>query len=336
MEKLWQNETVAIEESGQRLDQWLSQKAKITRSQSSKWIGENRVQVDNVLVTKAGTKVELGNVVSWQAESQTKTTLKAEAIPIEILYEDEHLALVNKPAGLVVHPAAGHESGTLVNALLHRLSSLGKGIGGEGRPGIVHRIDKETSGVLLVTKTDQAHLHLAHQFHEHSVGRAYTALAWGTLPARGQWEGGILRDPKDRKRMALSELGRSSLTQYELEKVLLQTLSLFKATLHTGRTHQIRVHAAHHGYPLVGDSVYGHCNRIARQAKEKAWQKLARQNPHQSQVVAAFEAKGRQFLHAHYLAFDHPITSARMEFSCPLPDDLRLLMIALGHEGDTP
>ena len=261
------NDTEA--EAGERLDVALARLTpELSRSRVQKLIEEGRVR-RNGAACKANTRLAAGDQLELFLPEPRPLGLKAESIPIEVLYQDEHLAVVEKPAGLVVHPAAGHADGTLVNALLHHFKDLssGAGIGGELRPGIVHRIDKNTSGILLVTKTDLAHQHLSKQFKEHTISRKYLGLCWGRPPAAGEWNEPIARDPKERKRMAVVPGGRAALTRFRVLRSFGGALSLFEAELFTGRTHQIRVHFSTHGFPLVGDPVYGNATRAARQAR---------------------------------------------------------------------
>jgi 23S rRNA pseudouridine1911/1915/1917 synthase len=230
----------------------------------------------------------------------------------------------------VVHPAAGHDDGTLVNALLHHFPDLstGSGIGGELRPGIVHRIDKNTSGILLVTKTDLAHQHLSQQFKEHSITRRYKGLCWGALPEKGEWNEAIARDPKERKRMALVPDGRRALTRYRRVSAY-AGLSLFEAELFTGRTHQIRVHFSAHGFPLAGDAVYSNATRAARRAKEDGSKSVAKRCPAAASSIEALAERGRQFLHAAHLGFTHPVSGQRLEFNSDLPADLKEIVLSL-------
>lgn len=230
-------------------------------------------------------------------------------IPLDIVYQDTDLLVLNKPAGLVVHPANGHADDTLVNALLAHVPDLA-GIGGVQRPGIVHRLDKDTSGLLLVAKNDAAHHHLQAQFKARSVDKVYLALVEGHVsPPRGLIDAPIGRDPRDRKKMAVATSGRPAQTEYRVLETLDDT-SLVEANLLTGRTHQIRVHLASIGYPIVGDRLYG---------RRKSRHTLS-----------------RQFLHAWRLAFDLPSSGERVTFTAPLPEDLQELLAHLGSRwGDT-
>ncbi|MXW93649.1 MAG: RluA family pseudouridine synthase [Rhodospirillaceae bacterium] len=241
-----------------------------------------------------------------------------QAIPLEIAFEDDHLIVIDKPAGLVVHPGPGSPDGTLVNALLAHCGDSLSGIGGVARPGIVHRIDKDTSGLLVAAKTDAAHAGLAAQFAEHSIERRYTALAWGEpRPLAGRIDAAIGRDPGHRTKMAVRrDGGRAARTYYTVTDRYGGLLSLIDCRLATGRTHQIRVHLAHRGHPLVGDYLYG-----GRRHLPQPW----RETP-QAAVVESFR---RQALHAARLGFVHPVTGEALAFGAALPQDIAALVSAL-------
>lgn len=244
-------------------------------------------------------------------------TPQAQAIPLDVLFEDSHLIVLNKPAGLVVHPAPGNLDGTLVNALLHHADDL-SGIGGEARPGIVHRLDKETSGIMVVAKSQRAHEALSHAFATRDLDREYLALCWG-LPAamHGEIEGAIGRHPTDRKRMAVvTRGGKHALTRYWVERAFGTGAALLRLRLETGRTHQIRVHLSHIGHPLVGDPVY--LRRIPAAAATLA--------PAAREAAMAFP---RQALHAASLGFRHPITGRDLAFTAPPPADMAMLLECL-------
>ncbi len=240
-----------------------------------------------------------------------------QAIPLDVVYEDAHLIVVDKPAGLVVHPAAGNPDRTLVNALIAHCGGSLSGIGGVARPGIVHRLDKDTSGLMVAAKTDRAHLGLAEQFAEHSIDRAYLAVVWGVPKAKeGRIEGNIGRSPANRQKMAVVErAGKWAVTRYRLLRAFGPVASLVGCRLETGRTHQIRVHMAHIGHSLVGDRLYGR----ARKAP-------AGTDPAASRALAGF---GRQALHAAELGFRHPETGERLMFSAHMPSDFNDLVICL-------
>jgi 23S rRNA pseudouridine1911/1915/1917 synthase len=237
---------------------------------------------------------------------------QAQDIPLDVLYEDEALLVINKPAGLVVHPAPGHADGTLVNAVLAHCGDSLLGVGGELRPGIVHRLDKDTSGVMVVAKSDAAHRGLVEQFSDHSIDREYCAFTAGVpYPARGTIEQPIGRHPVDRKRMGVTGRGRRACTHYKVETAFGIGAALVRCTLETGRTHQIRVHLAHLGFPVLGDPLYMRTSR----AKRAAW----------ADAAEAVEGLQRQALHAVLLGFRHPISSEWVRFHSELPPDLRSL-----------
>lgn len=247
-------------------------------------------------------------------------------IPLSILFEDEHLLVVDKPAGLVVHPAAGNRDGTLVNALLHHCAGRLSGIGGVARPGIVHRIDKDTSGALVITKTDEAHRKLVEVFSKHEIDRVYWALCYGEPAARsGRIETRIGRNPSDRKKMGVlsGKEGRQAITHYRvLEAYGVPSKKPFaswiEARLETGRTHQVRVHLTHIGHSLLGDPVYG-----TPSARQDKWLSLP------APVRAAVEALPGQALHARVLGFEHPITGEKLHFEAEVPEAFRALMLEM-------
>jgi 23S rRNA pseudouridine1911/1915/1917 synthase len=234
---------------------------------------------------------------------------EAQDIALEIMFEDEHLLIVDKPAGLVVHPAAGNLDGTLVNALLHHCAGRLSGIGGVARPGIVHRIDKDTSGLLVVAKTDRAHEGLSSQFAKHSIDRRYAAIVAGLPISQGTIDAPLARSPHDRKKMAIQARGKRAVTHFTLVEPL-RRAAMIECRLETGRTHQIRVHLASIGHPLLGDPVYG------------------RNRPEHRDVLHLLEFK-RQALHAAHLGFVHPVTSLSMSFDSKLPRDMQALFTAL-------
>ena len=329
----WNRLTVkAGEESfAPRLDAYLAQAyPELSRSRVQKLIEEGHVR-RNGAPAKANARLGEGDELEVFLPAPRPLELKAEEIPLKLWFEDDDLAVIEKPAGLVVHPAPGNEEGTLVNALLHRFGDLsrGGGIGGELRPGIVHRIDRQTSGILLVTKTDRAHQHLAAQFKEHTITRRYVGLAWGSLPAEGEWNEAIARDPRERKRMALVPTGRRALTRFRRRGLLPGPLSLFEAELFTGRTHQIRVHFAAHGFPLAGDEVYADLTRGARRAQTTGRAELRRACPAAYEALENLLAEGRQFLHAAHLGFVHPVSGENLSFDSSLPPELEAIVLAL-------
>ena len=280
---------VATEEA--RLDLLAAQASGASRSQAARWIEQGLCQVNGMARKKPAFKVSAGDALELAVPDAEETPLEKEDIPLEILYEDADLAVVVKPCGMVVHPAAGNESGTLVNALLYHLDGL-SGIGGEKRPGLVHRIDKDTSGLLLVAKNDRAHVSLAEQIREHSVERAYLAICIGHFKEdMGVVDAPIGRHPTDRKKMAIREGGRRAVTHWRVLEEL-RGATYIEARLETGRTHQIRVHMASLGHPVLGDPVYG-----------------PKRSP--------YPVMGGQLLHAAVIGFDHPVSGERMRFEAP-------------------
>jgi 23S rRNA pseudouridine1911/1915/1917 synthase len=283
---------IISEVSGIRIDGFLAEKLKdISRSHIQKLINEGKVLVNDKEV-KTNYKVKVGDIIIINIPEVKKPSIEAEEIELDILYEDDDIIVVNKPQGMVVHPAAGNYTGTLVNALLNHCDSL-SGVNGPIRPGIVHRIDKDTSGVIVAAKNDFSHIELAKQIKKHTMTRRYIAIVEGVIKVDdGIIEGAIGRNPKDRKKMDIVSGGRYAKTYF---KVLdrFKSNTLIEAKLDTGRTHQIRVHMAHIGHPVVGDSVYGY-------KKQK------------------FNLKG-QALHAAILGFIHPRSGQYMEFKAPLP-----------------
>jgi 23S rRNA pseudouridine1911/1915/1917 synthase len=299
--------SVPLENEGERLDRFLVATLEgYSRSQIQKLITDGIVSVTgrtarSNLTLHEGDLVQVGRLVA-QA-----TDVEAEALPLEILYQDADLAVLNKPAGMVVHPAAGHTSGTLVNALLHHLTDL-SGIGGERRPGIVHRLDRGTSGVMVVAKNDAAHQELSRQFHDREVEKEYIALVWGVVQAGRRIEAAIGRDPVHRQKMS----SRSSRARHAVTRITrahhMPGVTLCQVAIQTGRTHQIRVHLSAIGHPIVGDSLYGGVHR--RVAGD----------------IRAVQRLERPFLHAARLAFKHPRDGRRMEFITPLPADLTMVL----------
>ena len=233
----------------------------------------------------------------------------AQDISLTILYEDDHLLVVDKPAGLVVHPAAGNFDGTLVNALLHHCAGRLSGIGGVARPGIVHRIDKDTSGLLVVAKTDPAHEGLSAQFAKHSIDRRYKAIVAG-VPTSGTIDAPLARSSHDRKRIAIQARGKRAVTHYVLIQALKKDAALVECRLETGRTHQVRVHMTSIGHPLLGDPVYG------------------RSRPHHRAITQQLDFS-RQALHAAELGFVHPVSRETLHFESEMPDDMQQLFSAL-------
>jgi len=298
-------ERFLVEEKGERLDLFLSHKLGKTRSALTKAIEEGRVLLNGVRPAKAGVKVEVGDEIVLEIPEPRPIAAVPQDIPIDILYEDQDIAVVNKPQGMVTHPASGSPDGTLVNALLARVGDL-SGINGEIRPGIVHRLDKDTSGVLVVAKNDAAHLSLSAQISEKRALRYYYALVVGSLSAdEGRIDKSIGRSRKDRKQMAVDEEGRKAVTLYRV-KERFKGYTLVECQLLTGRTHQIRVHMKSIGHPVVGDPVYGKPSPLA---------------PH------------GQLLHAHKLVLFHPRTGKEMTFEAPVNEVFAAALSKLGFSG---
>jgi 23S rRNA pseudouridine1911/1915/1917 synthase len=293
--------------AGQRLDQVVAELAGASRAATARWIEAGRVLVDGRARPKSH-RLEGGERLRWEPlEARASPELVPERLPLEVRFEDEHLLVVAKPAGLVVHPAAGHPSGTLVNALLGRDDPRLSSAGGTVRPGIVHRLDKDTSGLLLVAKHDRAHAALARDLAARRIQRRYLALVQGHLDPEGTVDAPIGRHPRDRKRMAVVPGGRRAVSHWRvLER--LAGLDLLEVRLETGRTHQIRVHLSSLGHPVAGDRTYGADPRLAGG--------LGLERP---------------FLHAWRLEFDHPVSRQRIELEEPLPPDLEAaLAVARG------
>ena len=298
----------------------------ISRSRLAKLIPAGAVALNGVVVTDPKAKVAEGDVAEITVEEAVEVETRAEDIPLDILFEDDDLIVINKPAGMVVHPAPGSPSGTLVNALLHHFGGQLSGVGGEKRPGIVHRIDKDTSGILVVAKSDRAHHGLAAQFADHSMERAYKALCHGVPdPAdprlRGMrgvsFEGPVLkittqltRHRTDRQRQAVVfSGGRHAVTRVAVDSAH-GTVGLVSCQLETGRTHQIRVHMSHVGHALIGDQTYGGRRKVAGKVPGSA----------------ALNSFPRQALHAATLGFVHPVSKEALRFEAPLPEDFRMLL----------
>ncbi len=299
---------LTVEEGGERLDRWLTGRlADRSRAEIQRWIDAGRI-TRHGRVLKPSYRVATGDLIDVLVPPAEDYEVQPENIALDVLYEDADLLVINKPAGMVVHPAAGNWHGTLVNAVLYHASHL-EGVGGVRRPGIVHRLDKDTSGVILVAKNDASHRALQAQFKNREVEKRYLALVYGALsPERGEVNAAIGRDPRDRKRMGVvtASQGRPAVTRYEsVATYRLPTtgerLSLLTCRPLTGRTHQIRVHLAHIHHPIVGDEVY---------------------SPRRKLPFAC----PRQFLHAEYLRFRLPATGTAVEFTAPLPPDLQAVL----------
>ena len=310
-------EFCVVADQTERLDRFLADQLQLSRTQAARLIADKAVRVGGT-VARASRVLSRGDRVAVAIPpSAPPRQLRPAHIPLTIVWEDEHLAVIDKPAGLVVHPAPGHWDDTLVNALVARGTTLGGGV--QGRPGIVHRLDRDTSGLMLVAKTDLAHRRLSHLLGARRIVRAYAALAWGHLAdSRAVIDAPLARHPRDRKRMAIVTTGRAARTDAYLV-ARFANVDLLRLELHTGRTHQIRVHLEHAGHPIVGDPVYGGggSRRISGATRASA-DALERATP-------------RQALHAAWLAFRHPMTGAPLEFRSEWPPDLGpALAIAAG------
>lgn len=325
--------TVSEDEAGSRLDRFLALQADaaaeaLSRTRIRALIDDGKVSVDGTRADDPGRKVRAGQVIAIEVPEAAPAEPIAENIPLVVAYEDEHLIVIDKPAGLVVHPAAGHESGTLVNALLGHCGESLSGVGGVKRPGIVHRLDKDTSGLLVVAKTDAAHQGLAALFADHGrtlpLTREYRALVWGVPPRmRGVVDAPIGRHGTHRERQAIvrGERGREAITHWEVEETFAgkdgePIATLVVCSLETGRTHQIRVHMAHIGHPVLGDPLYATGFRT----------KGVRLN---DEARDSLDALGRQALHAARLGFEHPATGEWLEFESETPADMQRLLDAL-------
>jgi 23S rRNA pseudouridine1911/1915/1917 synthase len=313
--------TVPPADAGERLDRLLSRRFDdVSRARIQRLILAGSVQVDGRTIVEPSFRVKPGSEIWLTVPEPAEPAPRAEAIDLAVVYEDPHLIVIDKPAGLVVHPAPGHHSGTLVNALIAHCGDSLSGIGGVRRPGIVHRLDKDTSGLLVVAKTDEAHKGLSELFAAHGrdgrLERIYQALVWGRPSRReGAISAPLGRAVVNRQKMAVRPAGRQAVTHYKIVKSfsLPGEPTLIECRLETGRTHQIRVHLSHLGHPLLGDPLYG-----------KGFLASARRLPEGPR--AALEKLGRQALHAGHLAFEHPVTGRFLTFDSPPPPVLKALL----------
>ena len=297
--------TAATEHAGVRLDAFLSADGALTRSQAARLIAEGRVRVNGKPAAKSA-RLSGGETVSVDVPQLRETALPPQDIPLDVVYEDDDVIVVNKPTGLVVHPAPGHPDGTLVNALLHHCGDSLSGIGGEKRPGIVHRIDRDTSGLIIAAKNDAAHLALSAQLKDHSLSRTYECLVTGNMKQdSGTVDAPIGRSSADRKKMAVVPTGRRAVTHWEVV-ARYPGVTHLRCRLETGRTHQIRVHMAYIGHPILGDTVYG--------AKKPV------------------PGLTGQCLHAAGLRFVHPRTGEPVELHCPLPPEFTAMLQKLQNK----
>lgn len=326
--------TAGPEDAGQRLDAFLGARAEgLSRSRAKVLIEEGSVSVDGTPETNARAPVRAGSLYAVTLPPPVPAEPQPENIPLDILFEDDHLVVLNKPAGMAVHPAPGSETGTLVNALLFHCKGALSGIGGVERPGIVHRIDKLTSGILVTAKTEAAHSGLAALFERHDIDRKYLAVTRGApRPLSGTIDAAIARSVGDRKKMSVhrnpeSPSARHAVTHYRAiesfgvrdKQSRLPAAALVECRLETGRTHQIRVHMAHIGNPIVGDPLYGRQTSLAALGS----------GPAHAAALDAVRQFSRQALHAAILGFVHPVTGETLRFEAPLPDDMAFLVEAL-------
>jgi 23S rRNA pseudouridine1911/1915/1917 synthase len=305
--------------AGQRLDRWLATLLEpISRSRIKALVEAGHVSLAGATITDPSARVKPGQIFELILPDPEAPAPLPETVPLTILYEDTDLVVLDKPAGMAVHPAPGSPAGTLVNALIAHCGDSLSGIGGVKRPGIVHRLDKDTTGIMVAAKNDVAHQHLARQFAERSVERMYLALVWGLpSPWEGTISGAIGRDPRDRKRMALVEgRGKPAQTRYAVLRAYGLAAALLSCRLLTGRTHQVRVHLASIGHPLIGDPTYGRMTAA----------RLKRLPERAQGVVRAFP---RQALHAAVLGFQHPTSGKRLRFEIEPPADMRQILNTL-------
>ena len=308
---------VESRDQGMRLDKFLTTRIQdLSRTRLQELIEEGFVKVNQAHLKEASFKVREEQVVEVTIPPLVEAYPSPQNIPLDILYEDNDVIVINKPAGMVVHPAPGNLEGTLVNALLSHCGESLSGINGVKRPGIVHRLDKQTSGLLVAAKNDKAHHSLSHQLSTREMGRVYEALVWGMLiPREGTIEGAVGRDPRHRQRMAIRQGGKFAMTHYKVLKFFGKVASLVECRLETGRTHQIRVHLMAKGHSLLGDNVYGKPPKsLPSSLKTYLYEKWT---------------PGRQALHAKELSFIHPTTHEKLHFSIVLPEDMRNLIDVL-------
>ena len=295
--------------AGDRLDVYVAENSTLSRARVQALVAQGMVRVDGAEARKAD-RLEVGQEIEVRIPAPVALDAQPEDIALHVLFEDPSLLVVDKPSGMVTHPAPGHATGTLVNALLAHTEDL-SGIGGKLRPGIVHRLDRYTSGLMVVAKSDEAHRALSDALQRREIKRLYLAASWGHLSdSRLEVDAPIGRDPVERQRMAVVERGRHAVTRFRVSESWLGA-ELLEVALGTGRTHQIRVHLAHIGHPVVGDSVYGAGWERGMGGNARQWAKML------SQKVE------RQFLHSWRLSFEHPVSGEAMRFELPLPLDLQ-------------
>ena len=292
---------IIVEEAGKRIDMYVAEKLEISRVTVQRLIEDKKIILNGKSI-KPSYKVKEGDIIKYEMEEPKEINVKPEDIPLEVLYEDSDIIVINKPKGMVVHPANGNWEGTLVNAIMARCKDSLSGIGGKIRPGIVHRLDKDTSGAIIVAKNDKAHIALSNQLKNHEIEKTYIALVRGIVkPNEATIDMPIARSKTDRKKMAVDKDGKKAVTHFKvLERYPEHNCTLLEVKIETGRTHQIRVHLSHIGYPIIGDEVYSN-------GKNK------------------WGIKG-QALHAKSLEFKHPITGKKMKLEAELPEYFRKIL----------
>ena len=303
-------EVLTVRQAGDRLDGYVAGNSDLSRARVQALVADGRVRVDGQVARKSD-RLEVGQEIEVRVPPPEKLEAQPEDLELHVLFEDPSLLVVNKPSGMVTHPAPGHPTGTLVNALLAHTDDL-SGIGGKLRPGIVHRLDRYTSGLMVVAKSDQAHHALSEALQRREIKRLYIAASWGHLSESPlEVDASIGRDPVERQRMAVVEKkGRHAVTRFRVVERWIGA-ELLRVALGTGRTHQIRVHLAHIGHPVVGDAVYGGGWERGIGGKARQWARMLGQKV------------GRQFLHSWRLSFEHPVSGELMRFELPLPPDLQ-------------
>lgn len=316
--------TIALESNGARLDKAVADAIEgLSRSRAKSLIEDGALTLQGRALTDPGFRVTGGEEFTIQIPPAEDDTPEPENIPIDIVYEDDDVIVINKPAGLVVHPAVGNRTGTLVNALLYHCGDTLSGINGVKRPGIVHRLDKDTTGLMIAAKNDHAHAHLAEQLSSRTLSRVYLALTLGIpTPPLGTIAQAIGRHPSNRLKMSsMSRQGREAITHYTVRERFRETLALVECRLETGRTHQIRVHMDHIRHPLIGDTLYG--------PQPTAVAGSLRRAGYDDAVIETVKNFPRQALHARAIQFIHPSTDEEMSFEADLPDDFSSLISAL-------
>lgn len=313
MRKINLQATIPDEHAGMRLDQSLAQLfPDFSRSRLQEWLKSGQIKLANT-AARAKDKVLGGEEVIIDAAIEEEVQHESQAIEIDIIYQDDDLIVINKPAGLVVHPAAGNRNGTLLNALLHHAPELAD----LPRAGIIHRIDKDTTGLLVIARSIKAHTQLVADLQEHLIAREYVAIASGRFTAGGCVDEPMARHPQNRTKMAVVQIGKHAITHYRI-KERFKDYTLLTVTLETGRTHQIRVHMAHIQHPLLGDQTYGGRLKLPKNASEL--------------LISTLRTFKRQALHAYRLSLTHPVTGEEMEWTAPIPDDIERLLAILRSE----